>query len=415
MNARVSVAVLALLFFPAAGRASNCAVTTVGKTPLDDLGPGTYQGQQGGLYPNGENQRPPAHDAAGRAISEAIAPINNRIVLISIGMSNATQEFSRFVPLAMSYPGRNPALRVVDCAVGGQTAPIVADPNSPYWITVRQRLQQAGVDSTQVRAAWVKEAIAGPTLPFPSDAIELQGYLRTIAMVLKDKFPNLELAYYASRIYAGYATGVSQLNPEPFAYQSGFSVKWLVAAQIAGTDPGLNYDPQSGPVEAPWLAWGPYLWADGLVPRSDGLIWECADFQNDGTHPADSGRAKVANLLLDFFTSDPTATPWFLSGSTGVPAIAVATAELTIGAPIPNPAPGWTSIPITAASAAPVRIGIYAVNGRLVRLLAAEPLPQTARLLYWDGRDENGAAVANGAYFVRAGAAGQVQKLIVER
>ena len=262
----------------------------------------------------------------------------------------------------------------------------------------------------------MKEAIAGPTLPFPSDAIELQGYLRTIAMVLKDKFPNIELAYYASRIYAGYATGVSQLNPEPFAYQSGFSVKWLVAGQIAGTDPGLNYDPQSGPVEAPWLSWGPYLWADGLVPRSDGLIWECADFQSDGTHPSDSGRAKVANLLLDFFTTDPTATPWFLADATGVPGMAVAGAELTIGPPIPNPAPGWASIPITAASGAPVRIGIYAVNGRLVRLLAAEPLPQAARLLYWDGRDERGAAVANGAYFVHADAAGtQVQKLIVER
>ena len=113
MNARRwSCALFALLLLPAAGHASNCAVTSVGKTPLDDLGPGTYQGQQGGLYPDGENQRPPAHDAAGRAIAEAITPINNRVVLISIGMSNATQEFSRFVPLAMSYPGRNPALRV---------------------------------------------------------------------------------------------------------------------------------------------------------------------------------------------------------------------------------------------------------------------------------------------------------------
>jgi flagellar hook assembly protein FlgD len=63
-----------------------------------------------------------------------------------------------------------------------------------------------------------------------------------------------------------------------------------------------------------------------------------------------------------------------------------------------------------------VRIGIYAVNGRLVRLLAAEPLPQAVRLLHWDGRDEHGVAVANGAYFVRAESAGtQVQKLIVER
>ena len=49
--------------------ASNCAVTSVGKTPLDDLGPGTYQGMPDGLYPGGANQRPAAHDAAGRAIA----------------------------------------------------------------------------------------------------------------------------------------------------------------------------------------------------------------------------------------------------------------------------------------------------------------------------------------------------------
>jgi len=398
--------------------ASNCAVTSVGKTPLNDLGAGTYQGMQGGLYPGGANQRPPVHEADGQAIAEAIAPINGRIVLVSIGMSNTTQEFSRFVPLAMSYPGRNPALRVVDCAQGGQTAPIVANPNSAYWNTVRQRLHQAGVDSTQVRAAWVKEAMAGPTLPFPADAIELQGYLRAIAIVLKDKFPNIELAYYSSRIYAGYATGVSQLNPEPYAYQSGFSVKWMIEAQIGGNDPGLNYRPDNGPVEAPWLSWGPYLWADGLVPRSDGLIWECVDFQNDGTHPSESGRTKVATQLLDFFTTDPTTTPWFLADATALPELAAPEAALALGLAAPNPFAEDTSIPLTVPAGTTAEIGIYAVNGRLVRLLGGEPLAAGRHRLTWDGRDEAGAAVASGAYFLRVDSnagPGARLKLIVER
>jgi hypothetical protein len=399
--------------------ASNCAVTSVGKTPLNDLGAGTYQGMQGGLYPGGANQRPPVHEADGQAIAGAMTPINGRIVLVSIGMSNATQEFSRFVPLAMGYPGRNPALRVVDCAQGGQTAPIVANPNSAYWTTVRQRLHQAGLDSTQVRAAWVKEAMAGPTLPFPADAIELQGYLRAIAMVLKDKFPNIGLAYYSSRIYAGYATGVSQLNPEPYAYQSGFSVKWLIESQIDGNDPGLNYRPDNGPVEAPWLSWGPYLWADGLVPRSDGLIWECVDFQNDGTHPSESGRAKVATQLLDFFTTDPTATPWFLADAAGVPETGAPGAALVLGPAAPNPLAGATAIPLLVSAATTAEIGIYAVNGRLVRGLdVGKPLTAGRHLLTWDGRDETGAAVASGVYFLRVDSnagPGTRLKLIVER
>ena len=31
----------------------------------------------------------------------------------------------------------------------------------------------------------------------------------------------------------------------------------------------------------------------------------------DGTHPSSSGREKVAQMLLKFLKSDPTARPWF--------------------------------------------------------------------------------------------------------
>ena len=36
------------------------------------------------------------------------------------------------------------------------------------------------------------------------------------------------------------------------------------------------------------------------------------DLAADGTHPSDSGRRKVAELLLSFFKSDPYARSWFL-------------------------------------------------------------------------------------------------------
>ncbi len=122
----------------------------------------------------------------------------------------------------------------------------------------------------------------------------------------------------SSRIYAGYAT--TALNPEPWAYESGFAVKWTVEAQIGGS-PALNFDALAGPVEAPWIAWGPYTWADGTTPRSDGLTWLCSDFNPDGTHPNPTGSLKVAQRLLDLFHTDPTAA-WYLapgSGSPGTP------------------------------------------------------------------------------------------------
>jgi hypothetical protein len=67
-------------------------------------------------------------------------------------------------------------------------------------------------------------------------------------------------------------------------------------------------------VTAPWIAWGPYYWANGLTPRSDGLTWSCQELKVDGLHPEDPlGRQPVATYLLNFMKTDTTATPWFLA------------------------------------------------------------------------------------------------------
>jgi hypothetical protein len=161
----------------------------------------------------------------------------------------------------------------------------------------------------QVQAAWVLQANPGPNRPFPAEAKELQQNLVDTLHVMQDRFPNLKVAYLSSRTYGGYAT--SPLNPEPFAYEGGFAVKWLIADQIAGK-PELNYDATKGPVRAPWCAWGPYLWADGMKANKDGLSYLRSDYtEQDGTHPSPTGRQKVAERLLHFLKADPAAQPWF--------------------------------------------------------------------------------------------------------
>ena len=155
----------------------------------------------------------------------------------------------------------------------------------------------------QVQAIWLKEANGKPQAPFPTEAKKLQQNLENVLHILHDTFPNLKIIYLSSRIYGGYAAG--PLNPEPHAYESNFAVKWLIADQIAGK-PELNYDPAAGAVCAPWITWGPYLWADGLKARSDGLVWKREDLGPDGTHPSMLGREKVAGLLMNFLKNDPT-------------------------------------------------------------------------------------------------------------
>lgn len=293
--------------------AQGCAQTSVGLTPLTDPG-GTYRGLPGGLYPGG-NLPPASHAADGIDIARGIGPLDaegqpnpsGRYAFISIGMSNTTQEFSALLPLTASDPLRDPALVVVDGAQGGQTAADWANPGCRCWTTLDARIREAGLTAQQVATAWIKMADRQPSGEWPVYARTLQEETAVVLQRLKARFPSLRLAYLTSRIYAGYAT--STLNPEPYAYESGYSMKWVIEDQLSGS-PALQY--QGSGAAAPWVGWGPYLWADGLTARSDGLSWSCGDFQADGTHPSGSGRQKVADRLLAFLHSDPTAREWYL-------------------------------------------------------------------------------------------------------
>ncbi len=293
--------------------------SSVGLTPLTELGRGTYHGAQGGLYPGGSNERPSAHEAAGVAIAQEIRPLasdgsvdeqNGKIGFVAVGMSNTMMEFAVFLEQSDQIPQLNPAVVLVNGAEMHKASQFVADPNDDYWATLDERITTAGLSDAQVQVIWLKEARASNNLPFPLDALLLKNDLREIIENLSAKFPNLKMVYLSSRTYGGYAT--TDLSPEPHAYQSAFAVKWLIEDQIEGKV-GLNYDPNQGTVYAPWLSWGPYLWADGVAGEATGIVWEQSDFSYDGTHTSPAGRAKVAGLLHHFLRTDATAVPWFLS------------------------------------------------------------------------------------------------------
>jgi hypothetical protein len=292
--------------------------------PLTELGQGEYQGFTGGLYPGGKNERPAKHEASGIALAKSVLPRDadgkpdprGKIVLLTIGMSNTSQATDAFIRLAGATPEKNPAVVIVNGAQGAMTANRIKNPydgasGTQYWNVVDDRLRQAGVTRAQVQAVWLKQANAGPREGFPGYARSLQQELATIVQTLPARFPNLKLAYLSSRTFAGYAT--TPLNPEPYAYESGFSVRWLIEQQIAG-EPALTFGTAKGEAKAPWLSWGPYLWANGTARRSDGLTYERSDFGPDGTHPSFAGQRKVGEQLLKFFLSDSTTRGWFQRG-----------------------------------------------------------------------------------------------------
>jgi hypothetical protein len=369
------------------GFSSTATVTVTSSAttvPLMDMTSSqNYLGFQGGLYENSSDTMPSAHSTDGIAAAAAIHPLNQSgnpsssgaVVFLGIGMSNATQEFSAFITAANGVDSsevNQTTLAIEDGAYGDVTAcpwtvaqglptptpcpDLTGVPAENQYDRVRDTVlataagapsAPAGCGTTsspclteaQVQVLWLKDANPAPALhglgslssstdcasemPTPTtEACNYEMQMGQIVRAAKSRYPNLKQIFISTRIYAGYAD--EPLNPEPYAYEYGFSGKWLIQAQIdqmngAQADPvagNLNYN--DGP--AAWTAWSAYLWADGDIPRSDGLIWcdgqssaPCSgeiDFNTDGTHPNSVGVQKVVNLLMNFFTTS-SYTPWF--------------------------------------------------------------------------------------------------------
>lgn len=335
-----------------------------------------YLSFAGGLYENSSDDIPTDHASAGQTVAATIQPLDSngspsasgKVVLVSIGMSNAADEFGVFRSTAADNSSVNhTTLVIANGAKGGITAcywtvaqgtpPCGASATNQYDRVRDDVLTPLGMTESQVEAVWIKEANGGPgvsgcgasgdlpcnSLCDPSnagcsntstttEALRYELQLGEILRAAQSRWPNLKVAFLTSRIYAGYAT--DDLNPEPYAYEYGYSVKWLIEAQINQIRTG-TVDPVAGDLNyanstVPWVAWGPYIWADGDTPRSDGLIWCNAqpaapckgeeDFQSDGTHPDSLGQQKVAygantpgstQNLLDFFLNAPYTKAWF--------------------------------------------------------------------------------------------------------
>lgn len=257
-----------------------------------------------GLYPGGGNTPSAAHLAYGLARLALVRPRASTtlpnsapaIGLVAVGMSNANQEWGRFAWRAASQARYDPQVVVVDAAQGGIDATEMDDASEPYWNFFDQRVAAAGLGLDQVQIVWLKQSIQGGGGPFPTGAAILQQSLAGIVNVLRSRCPNLQMVLLSSRIW-GFG--------EPSNFETAFAVKGLIGDQVNNIAAGTE--------TRPWLLWGPYLWADGLTPRADGLFWDPAlHLEADGTHPSAGGEQQVADVLDTYFSSQTYTSSWFL-------------------------------------------------------------------------------------------------------
>jgi hypothetical protein len=311
-------------------------------TPLDDLGTREYAwGHFGGLYDAGSNTMAADHLADGLRAASRVRPLDangqpspdGRIVFLTIGTHSTARAFCNdagdacetgsFVAAASALPNLNPALVFVNGSL------LTIPWNSEQWMwdtdtrydTVRDaRLAAVGVTEAQVQVAWVElaEEEFGRSLPYQdSNAYRHKKHLGGMMRAMKARYPNLQIVYLSSAVYGGYAS--TDWAKEPFAYESGFAPRWLILQQIDQERSGFLTDTRIGRLEysrgtAGWLAWGPYLWANGTTPRRDGLTWSRSDFEADGDTVSAAGAHKVALLLMQFLATEPSARPWMWIG-----------------------------------------------------------------------------------------------------
>jgi subtilisin family serine protease len=83
--------------------------------------------------------------------------------------------------------------------------------------------------------------------------------------------------------------------------------------------------------------------------------------------------------------------------------------ELTLFGAVPNPFNPSTEIVFALPAAGQVRVRLYDVSGRLVRVLADGSLPAGENRLRWDGNDDRGRALASGVYYLRVESADAVK------
>ena len=194
-----------------------------------------------------------------------------------------------------------------------------ADAPNQYDRVRDTRLTPNGLSEAQVQIAWLEAPKGAPSglLPDPmADAYKLEVWYGESVRAARQRWPNLKQFFVSCMTYTGYTnTQDNHFLPEPFAYESGFSVKWLVEAQIIQRRTGV-VDPIAGDLlsnGAPYVDWGPYLWGSGdsNPPGSQAISWLSSDFNADGVHPARGGVTKVANALVNFLLNSPY-TPWFV-------------------------------------------------------------------------------------------------------
>lgn len=291
--------------------------------PLPDLGTGTYQEQQGGLYPGGSNNPPQGYVSL--EVQSAYDALENdsHIVMLCLGMSNMRHACDAFI--AKLDTAVSPSVKVVNGAQSGRAQQAWdGSPNDDVWANATKKLVQNGETAESVDIALYFNTWSYPNEPeFITHAEMVRSSLEATMENIAVVYPNTRLIYVTSREYAGYVE--TNLAPDPWSYWDGFSFKWLVENRI------------NGEIGGPPILWQAYQY-DPSWPQTYFI-------DGDGVHLTESGLDAASDLWMTFFLGEP----WFASGP-----VPTSTPTGTAGpTATPTETAVFTNTPVATETAAP--------------------------------------------------------------
>lgn len=253
-------------------------------------------------YPPSLYVRSPEYSNFGVLAASRIRPIDNRITMVGIGMSNARLYFKPISGLLNKSKTRHPAFRFINVARGGHTATEWSDYLNLAWVEAVRQVSMDSGNPLQVQAAHIFMTQAYPAINGQMTA----GQLSSIVLNAKSYFPNLCIVYLSSIGYTGYAA-----PPE-----SNRAPVWSVHADSLLMAEMVTAD----------TAWPPGVWvefldvfADGRTPNPlthsspswpSGIWYQPLDFQEDMVHPSQIGAQSLARNVVERFSVDPVTYGW---------------------------------------------------------------------------------------------------------
>ena len=151
--------------------------------------------------------------------------------------------------------------------------------------------------------------------------------------IIRDKYPNAQMILVTNRHYA---LSPTSKHPEPYAYEEGFSWKWLVENRI-------NCTANCGPV----IAWLANQWVPGWASHPEYYI-------EDGLHLSPGpggGQWASAELWYEAMSTTSYIAPWYLVGPppTATPSPTSGPTSTPTATPSPSNTPTMTATPTETA------------------------------------------------------------------